>query len=79
MAVRIGLLLSALAVLASILFSLWLVSGLGEWGENKNNFLGVVFVAAVYSGFALGFIWLGVFVAYVISKAVRVIREATRP
>jgi hypothetical protein len=71
-AVRLRVLLSALAVLVGILLSIWLLITSPEWWL-------VILIEAVFFGvIALAVIWLGVFVAIVVRKAVRVINDANR-
>lgn len=65
MAVRIGVLLSGVAVLLVTIFSLYALIVGPEW------FSVILIYAGLYVAGALVVIWLGVFVAHVIAKGVR--------
>jgi hypothetical protein len=76
--VRIAVWLSVVAVLVIVVLSVSAVDQLNEpwWGGEPGDvslWWGVL-LGLVYSGFVLAFIWLGVFVAYVVSMAVRALR-----
>jgi len=74
--VRIALVLSGVVVLGMILLYGSAASELNELGDEPRDdvfLLGALF-GALYSLIPLAFIWLGVFVAYVITQAWNVLK-----
>jgi preprotein translocase subunit SecG len=76
--VRTAIVLSAIAVLVAILVVASADSALDEAypGGEDDDFWTLAGVAALMAGGALAFIWLGVFVIYVLIRAVRAARDA---
>jgi hypothetical protein len=68
--IRIGLFLSAAIVLTGLAWAVFVGFKSGA-GDGLQAVLGVAFGGAM----ALALIWLGVFVVYVVLKAIRVVRE----
>lgn len=69
MAVRIGVMLSGLAVVIVLVLSVRALVVASEW------WLVILIYAGLYVGAALAVIWLGVFVVHVIVKGVRLMDE----